>query len=334
LLRVNVIRASEREHLVQVTMHHIVTDGWSNDLFYKELVALYTSYSDGQPSPLNTPAIQYVDFAHWQLEQMKFAQHSAQRAYWQQQLANPPTPISLSERPLPAHSPRVARTHYFSISGSVADRLQQFTRAEGLTLYAALMAGFAGLLYLYTSAEDIIVGTPVSNRNRKETEAMIGCLINTLALRLNLQGNPNFVKLARQVQDTMLAGHANQDIPFEVVAESLIARTGKRAALFRHWFVLLQAVETLKLDEVHGLKWRVEEVASASAQFELTLMVHQTGAALDCTLVYAAGELDAETVESFAADYEAFLAAALEQPDAGILELTWTNRVAQQVQVI
>ncbi|HET7286390.1 MAG TPA: condensation domain-containing protein, partial [Pyrinomonadaceae bacterium] len=330
IIRANVIRMSESEHLVEVTMHHIATDGWSNDLFFKELMSLYSNYAEGRPSTLISPAIQYVDFAHWQREQSNDACLRTQLAYWQQQLADPPAPTTLSERPLPLHAPRLARTRYFSLDGSLPDRLRQFARENNVTLHSTLMAGFAALLHFYTGVEDLIIGTPVSNRNRKETEGLIGCLINTLALRVNLTGNPSFAELTRRVWNAMLAGHAHQDVPFEAVADSFASKTGKRTPLFRHWFVLQQPVETLKVDGPRGLEWEVEEVSSASAQFELTMMVREAGGVLRCALAYAAGELAPAEVQALAADYEAVLIAALEQSQAGILDLAWTERVVQQ----
>jgi amino acid adenylation domain-containing protein len=330
LIRAHVRRINEREHLVAVTMHHIVNDGWSSDLFCKELASIYSSYVAGEPSRLTAPPIQYADFAHWERKQLSDDRLRAQRSYWQQQLANLPEPITLSEQPLPPRSPRVARTQCFSIADSTLNHLQQFTRDYGVTLYATLMAGFAALLHLYSGEDDIVIGTPLSNRNRKETEELIGCLINTLALRVNLKGDPTFAELAKQVQKVMLAAQANQALPFEVVAGSLASKTGKRTPLFRHWFVLVQNVAALKVDEALGLKWEIDEVAAPSAQFELTMMVHQIGSALSCALVYAAGELDAQTMQSLAADYEALLAAALEQPNASILQLSWMEHVVEQ----
>jgi condensation domain-containing protein/phosphopantetheine binding protein len=326
LTRATLTRLDEREHLVVVTMHHIVGDGWSNDLFYQELLSLYSSYSDGQPSTLSVLPVQYADFAHWQREQLQGPRLSAQRAYWQEQLKDAPSPLTLSDHPLPLHVPRVARTHSFSLHTSMPDRLRRFTREAGVTLFSTLMAGFAALLHCYTGQEDIIVGTPISNRDRKETEGLIGCLINTLALRVDLSGNPSFAELVQRVQTVMLSAQAHKEVPYELVVESL-PRSGtvRHRTLFRHWFVLLQSVGSLTAGPARDLKLEVEEVGGAGAQFELTLMIREAEKTLRCTLTYVAGEISSEDVQAFAADYEAILAAALAQPEAGILELPWTK---------
>ena len=304
LIRASVRRIDQREYVVQVTMHHIITDNWSNDLFYKELVSLYSSYTEGQPSTLSNLPIQYVDFANWQREQLNSTSLSAQCTYWQQQLADPPAPVSLSDRPLPLHSQRIARTHYFYLAASMAERLQQFTRDTGVTFFATLMAGFAALLHFYTGAEDIIIGTPVSNRNRKEAEGLIGCLINTLALRVKLLGNPSFAELTRRVQAVLLAALAHQEVPFEVVAESLpVSGTARQRALFRHWFALQLGVGTLMTGGARELELEVEEVGNAGAQFELTLLVRETAKGLRCALVHVIGEIGSEEAQALAADY-------------------------------
>jgi len=331
VIRVNVIRVAESEHVVQVTMHHIVTDNWANDLFYKQVVSLYSSYTDGQPSALHPPSIQYVDFAHWQREQLDGVRFSEQRAYWQQQLADAPAPLSLSNRSLPSHKSRVARTHYFYLGDLIAKQLGQFTRETGTTLFATLLGGFASLLHFYTGAEDIVIGTPISNRNRKETEGLIGCLINTLALRIDVSGNPSFAELVRRVQAPMLAAHEHQDLPYELVLESLpVPGTRKARTLFRHWFTSKQDVGTLLAEGARDLRIEVEEVGIAGTQFELALLAHEAGETVRCALVYVDGEIELEEAQAVAADYEAVLAAALEQPQASILELSWTDRVAQQ----
>ena len=143
-------------------------------------------------------------FAHWQREQLNGVRFSEQRAYWQQQLAGAPAPLTLSSHPLPLHAPRVAVLITSRFPDPTPDRLRLFTRENGVTMFATLLAPVTSLLHFYTGAEDIIIGTPISNRNRKETEGLIGCLINTHALRINVSSNPNFAELARQAQTIML----------------------------------------------------------------------------------------------------------------------------------
>jgi hypothetical protein len=221
LLRLHLLRISEVEHVLTVTMHHIVSDGWSMGVFIKEVATLYEAYSQGRPSPLPELPLQYADYAAWQREYLKGNVLEQQLSYWRGQLAGAPvlklpvdTSLSLTQN---SQGANVAIT----LDGKLLKQLKDLSRQEGVTLFITLLAAYQLLLARYTNQTDVSVGTPVAGRNRVETEGLIGFFLNTLVMRTKWDGDPTFRELLALVREVALGAYTHQDIPFEKLVEEL-----------------------------------------------------------------------------------------------------------------
>src|SRR5262249_3230035 len=222
LLQVRVLRLDVQEHVLLLIMHHIISDGWSRDVLLHELSVLYNRFSQGHPSPLPELPIQYADFVHWQRQWLHSAAGQTQLAYWTQQLHEPLPVLQLpTDRPRTGElSLRTAR-QVFQLPRELAVALTHLSRQEGTTVFMTLLAAFKTLLYGYTGAEDIRVGTMVANRSPQETEGLIGLLANVVILRTHLGGNPTLRQVLQRVRSTALEAYAHQELPFEHLAREL-----------------------------------------------------------------------------------------------------------------
>ena len=222
LLRALLVRVAAAEHVLVLSMHHIVSDGWSVQVLMRELQALYGTYAGGLPSPLPELPIQYADFACWQREWLRGAVLTGQLRYWRERLAGAPAVLELpADRPRPVvqsyHGAHLLR----AVPEAVAARLRANARRQGVTLFMTLLAGFAALVERYTGRSDLVFGTPIANRNRVETEDLIGCFANTLVLRVLLAGDPSVTELLARVREVCLGAYAHQDLPFERLVDEL-----------------------------------------------------------------------------------------------------------------
>ena len=203
-------------------MHHIVSDGWSMGVFVQELTQLYNAYCQNQPLPLTPLPIQYSDFAIWQRQWLQGDVLQNQITYWEQQLKDAPTLLSLpTDRPRPAVQTLVGATHEFALSVELTDKLIKLSQNQGCTLFMTLLAAYDTLLYRYTGQSDILVGSPIANRDRAEIEGLIGLFVNTLVMRTNLADNPRFSELLTRVREVALGAYAHQHLPFEMLVEAL-----------------------------------------------------------------------------------------------------------------
>jgi alpha-ketoglutarate-dependent taurine dioxygenase len=278
LLRVTLLRLGLSEHVLLLTMHHIVSDAWSDGVFIRELAALYEAFCAGQPSPLPELSIQYADFAHWQRQWLQGEVLETLLSYWQQQLAGAPPKLDLkkiADNPtLPARQEKDT-TQSFALSANLSEKLKTLSRQEGATLFMTLLAAFQTLLYRYTQQDDIVLGTDVANRNRAETEPLIGFFINLLVLRTDLSGNPSFGELLGRVREVTLGAYAHQDLPFAKLVEALQPeRTSSHTPLFQVLFVLQNApMPALQLPD---LTINFLEVKTGKAKFDLALFMEET----------------------------------------------------------
>src|SRR5262249_49525489 len=221
LLRTHLLRLRKQEHILLLTLHHIITDGWSNQVFMRELTTLYQAKIVSLPSPLASLPIQYADYALWQRAWLQGESISAGLSYWRKQL------VDLSPLILPTDHPRpVMPTHRGAeevrlLPVALQDRLQQLCLQENVTLFMLLLAAFQVLLSRLSGQSDIGIGTPIANRRHTAVEGLIGFFVNTLVLRTSLSGNPPFVQVLQGVREVCLQAYANQDIPFEKVVEEL-----------------------------------------------------------------------------------------------------------------
>ncbi|HIP96962.1 MAG TPA: non-ribosomal peptide synthetase, partial [Anaerolineae bacterium] len=273
LLRARLLKLGAEEHIAVVTMHHIISDGWSMEVFIRELAALYEAFSQGRPSPLPELPVQYADFACWQREWLQGEVLDRQLAYWKEQLGNRPLMLDLpTDRPRPAVQSWRGATERFALPTELSKKLRTLSREEGATLFMTLLAAFQTLLYRYTGQEDVSVGTAIANRNRAEIEGLIGFFVNTLVMRTNLSGEPSFREVLKRVREVALGAYTHQDLPFEMLVEALQPeRDLSHAPLFQAAFALQNTpMETLELP---GLTLSPLDVDSGTAKFDLTLVM-------------------------------------------------------------
>ena len=243
LIRCTVLRLGDEEHVGLLTMHHIVSDGWSTGILVRELATLYVAFCAGGSSPLPALPIQYADFAHWQRQWLQGEVLETQIAYWKEQLAGAPALIDLpTDHPRPAVQTFRGAHQSLVLPRHLKDGFKALGRQEGVTLFMAMLAAFKVLLYRYTSQDNLIVGTPIANRNRVEFEGLIGFFVNALVLRTDLSGNPSFRELLRRVREVCLGAYSHQGLPFDRLVEELhLKRDLSRNPLFQVMFVLLDA---------------------------------------------------------------------------------------------
>ncbi|BAZ37902.1 amino acid adenylation domain-containing protein [Calothrix sp. NIES-4101] len=321
LIRVSLLQLSPTDHVVLLTMHHIVSDGWSTGILIKELTALYKAFSEDQPSPLPKLPIQYADFAIWQRKWLQGEVLETQLNYWKHQLDGDLPILELpTDNPRPAIQSNNGATKSLQLSKSLTDKLKNLSNQEGVTLYMTLLAAFKVLLYRYTQQEDIIVGTPIANRDRTEIEGLIGFFVNTLVLRTNLGNNPTFRELLQQVREVTLGAYAHQDLPFEKLVEELQPeRNLSHSPLFQVMFILQNAsTEILHLPEL-----TIEPLTAEknTANFDLTLSLSETEAGLNGDLEYNRGIFNADRIARMLGHFQILLEGIVANPEKHLSEL-------------
>jgi hypothetical protein len=261
---------SSSDHALFLTIHHIVCDGWSMRVLFRELAMLYDAFTQGKSSPLADLPIQYPDYAVWQRQWLQGEVLESQLSYWKKQLGNRYIALELPiDHPRPSTPTFKGATNTVDLPQSLSESLRSLSRQEGVTLFMTLLTGFQTLLHRYTEQEDISVGSPIAGRNRTELESLIGFFVNTLVLRVDLSGNPTFRELLRRVRDVSLGADAHQDIPFEKLVEELHPqRDFGSTPLFQVMFVLQNATKQ-ELD-LRGLSLTSLEAKGETAKFDLT----------------------------------------------------------------
>ncbi|HEX5890018.1 MAG TPA: alpha/beta fold hydrolase, partial [Pyrinomonadaceae bacterium] len=314
LIRAKLMRLATDEHVLLVTMHHIISDGWSQTILMNELGALYEAAVTGRDSPLPELPIQYADFAEWQRKWLQGEVLDQQLDYWRKHLTGAPASLELpADRPRPAVQTFNGARHSFSLSRDLSARLVELSRREDTTLFMTLLTAFYVLLHRYTGETDIVVGTPVANRNRQELEPLIGFFVNTLALRANLSGDPAFRELLAQVRNVSLEAYAHQDLPFEMLVEELSPiRDWSRNPLFQVMFALQNMPEAAS--QSLGLTITPVDVKTTQAQFDLILDVIEFEGQLHLTFVYNTDLFDSSTIELFATHFKVLLAGVVADP--------------------
>src|ERR687894_2708118 len=301
LLRVCLLKLGEEDHGRLVTLHQIIADGWSREVYVRELLALYPAFSTGRPSPLAALPIQYADFAAWQREWLQGAVLEEQLGYWQQQLAGAPALLELpTDRPRPAVQSFRGASVAFAFDAELTHGLKALSRRAGVTLFMTLLGAFMVLLARYSRQEDIVVGSPIANRTHSQTDGLIGFFANTLVLRADLSGNPPFEELLRQVRWVALEAYAHQEVPFERVVEALQPeRSLSHSPLFQVLFAL-QNVPIGKL-VLPGLSLSPLTLESVTAKFDLSLMLSETEQGLVGVWEYSTELFEAATIERLGA---------------------------------
>ncbi|GLV53939.1 hypothetical protein KDH_07900 [Dictyobacter sp. S3.2.2.5] len=317
LLRAQLFALADNEHVLVLTMHHIVSDAWSNTIFLSELSHFYTAHVEGVATQLPALPIQYADFAAWQQDYLQGGVLEAHLNYWKQQLRNVETLNLPTDRPRPALSSGHARHFPFTFAGPLQQKLQDLSRTSGTTLFMTLLAAFQVLLARYSGQEDISVGSPIANRNRAEIEGLIGFFVNMLVLRSNLSGNPTFANLLQQVRETALRAFTHQDLPFEKIVEELHPdRNLSVNPLFQVSFSL-QNTPQAELS-LPGLLLSPVNTLEATSKVDLELHMWETPGSLQGTLIYNTDLFDAATIEQFVSQFEVLLNGIVTDPDRPI----------------
>lgn len=318
LTRVMLLRLGTDEHILLVTMHHIISDGWSQTILMNELGALYEAAVAGRTSPLPELPIQYADFAEWQRQWLEGELLDRQLEYWRKHLSGAPPSLELpTDRPRPAAQSFNGARHSFSLSWDLTTRLLELSRREDVTLFMTLLTAFYVLLYRYSGETDIVVGTPVANRNHQTLESLIGFFVNTLALRANLSGDPAFRELLARVRDVSLGAYMHQDLPFEMLVKELSStRDWSRNPLFQVMFALQNMPEAAS--QSLGLTITPVDVKTTRAQFDLILDVTEFGGQLHATFVYNTDLFESSTIQRIAAHFKVLLTGVVADPGQSI----------------
>jgi amino acid adenylation domain-containing protein/non-ribosomal peptide synthase protein (TIGR01720 family) len=330
LIRATLIVLSQTEQWLLVCMHHVVSDGWSIGVFAQELQAIYNAYSQSQPSPLLPLAIQYADFALWQRQWLQGEVLQSQLSYWQEQLANAPTFLPLpTDRPRPAVQTFNGAYLEFALSAELTQQLAKLSQQQGVTLFMTLLAAYNTLLYRYTGQTDILVGTPIANRDRTEIEGLIGFFVNTLVMRTDLSLNPSFNELLPRIREMALSAYAHQDLPFEMLVEALQPeRDLSYTPLFQVMFVLNNAPKSEI--ELTGLSVSSLTIESAIAKFDLILSMENTSTGLFGWWEYNTDLFDCSTIERMTGHFVTLLESIVANPSERISQLPILTASEQQ----
>ncbi len=316
LFRSRLLRLSDDEHVLILVIHHIISDGWSMGVLFRELATLYESISRSKPSPLPRLPIQYSDFVLWQRSRLQGALLATQLAYWKQQLCGCRPELHLPvDHPRPELQRYRGASHDVWLSRSLTQAVQSLSHREAVTPFVTLLAVYTIQLSSYSSQDDILVGTPMSGRTHSGIEHLIGFFVNTVVLRANLSGNPTFRELLARVQAMTVDASSHQDLPFgRLVDELKPDRKLGRNPLFQVWFTLLNA--PVPSIELPGLSLSFMDVASQHARMDLALLLWDSADGLRGKLEYDTDLFEASTIEGIARDYQTLLQAAISTPDA------------------
>jgi amino acid adenylation domain-containing protein/non-ribosomal peptide synthase protein (TIGR01720 family) len=321
LLRARLLRVDDRSSTLLLTLHHIVTDGWSMAVLVRELGALYAATLRGEPPALPPLPIQYADHAVWQRHWLQGEVLDRQLAYWKRTLEGAPEALDLpTDRPRPPVMRHRGARVDFPVPAALHAAVKELCRRDDLTPYMVLLAGFAALLHRYTGQDDLVIGSPIAGRTRPETEGLIGLFVNTLALRARVGAESTFRELLLRVKEASLFAYAHQDVPFERLVEELRPKRDlSRAPIFQVMFILQNTpLPPLDLGTLHLSPAQTD---AGAAKFDLTLELTEGRDALSGALTYDSDLFDAATIERLASHYLTLLEAAIQAPKARVGEL-------------
>ncbi|WP_439878233.1 non-ribosomal peptide synthase/polyketide synthase [Pseudomonas prosekii] len=334
LLRVSLLRLGAQDHVLTLTQHHIASDGWSMRVMIEELLHLYGAYRQGRTPALPALSIQYADYGIWQRHWMEAGERERQLGYWQTQLGNDHPVLELpADHPRPAvQSLRGARVE-LALPTSLADQLRAVAKAQDVTLFMLLLASFQTLLHRYSGQADIRVGVPTANRNRVETERLVGFFVNTQVLRTEFDAQASFSTLLSQVKTTAMAAQAHQDLPFEQLVEALQPqRSLSYSPLFQVMYNHQSSGTTRNAPAADpaALSIRHLHQPSRTAQFDLTLETFDGAEGLGAQLTYATDLFDQGTIERLARHWQNLLVSIVADPQQRIGELALLDASEQQ----
>lgn len=321
LMRVHLVQLNERENILSLVLHHIISDGWSIGVFVRELAAIYQGLAEGKSPKLEALPIQYADFAAWQRQQQQTESLKRELEYWKRQLSGSLPVLKLpTDRPRPAIATFAGKKQFFEFPAALAAAVRELNRREGVTLFMTLLAAFKTLLYCYSQQEDIAVGSPVAGRDRTQTRDLIGFFINTIVLRTDLSGNPSFRDVLQRVRTVALEGYAHQELPFDKLVEELQPeRNLSYNPLFQVMFILQNAA--IPTVEIPGVTFTPQEVDLGTAKFDLKVSIWETADGFKGSFEYQTDLFDDATIARTIRDYERVLQQVANQPELHLTEL-------------
>ncbi|MBJ7295030.1 MAG: amino acid adenylation domain-containing protein [Dolichospermum sp.] len=330
LLRTQLVQLTPTESVLLLTIHHIIFDAWSVNIFLKELTTAYSAYVEHHTPNLPEIHLQYVDFAVWQQQWLQGEVLESQLAYWQQKLALMPTLLELpSDRPRTAVQSFCGATQVFSIEQNISDALVSLSQQQGVTLFMLLLTAFKILLYRYTNQSDIVVGTPVANRQHSQIQEMIGFFVNNLVLRTDLSDNPTFLQLLQQVKKVVLEAYDHQNLPFEKLVEALHPeRNLSYTPLFQIDFALEhEPVSTITLKDI---TINISDAGvNHTAKFDLSLFLQKTEQGLTGAFEYSTNLFDAATITRMVQHWQTLLAGIVANPEQKLSNLPILSAIEQ-----
>ena len=320
LVRCTLLRLDENQHILLFAMHHIISDGWSMGVLFREMILLSQTYGSGGDVFLPALPIQYADFSIWQREWLQGDVLETQLSYWKKQLAAPSILELPTDHPRPAVQTNRGAEHIFTCSPELTQALQALSKREGVTLFTTLLTAFQILLSRYSGQTDIIVGSPHANRNRVEIEELIGYFVNTLVLRADLSGNPDFRKALQQTKVVVSGAHGHQDLPFERLVDELkIERDLSRNPLFQVMFIFQNTPRVIA--NLKGLTIETFKRTNENAQFDLTLSIMDTQDGLQGVFTYNADLFEAETIARMSRHFQTLLDGIVANPEQLLSDL-------------
>ena len=321
LMRTRLLQTADQDYVLLLTMHHIISDGWSLGILIDEVGELYRAMVGGEEPQLPELHIQYADYAAWQRQWMDGPVFDHQLNYWRQHLDGVPVLELPTDRPRPPLMTFNGSFEPVRIDHELTQKLNALSREQGVTLFMTLISAFYTLLHRYTGQSDICVGTPVANRARPEFEKLIGCFVNSLALRVQLEDDPSFLQLLSRVQDVTLAGYSHQDLPFERLVDALgVARDKSHSPLFQVMFTLQNASNTLDV-QMPGVAVEMLPSVARTAKFDLTLNLEEGPKGLEGMIEFNTDLFDRETVHRMVGHLEQILETVGEHPHVRISEI-------------
>ena len=318
LLRVTLLKLQPEKHILLINMHHIISDGWSIGVFIRELSHLYGAFVAGEEPTLPTLPIQYADFAVWQRQWLQGKVLAAQLEYWKRQLADAPPLLELpTDRPRPAIQTFQGKTERFQLDGKLTQQLKALSQQSGCTLFMTLLAAFGVVLSRYSGQTDLVIGSAIANRNRREIEGLIGFFVNTLALRLDLSEKPSFATFLKQVQTVTQDGYEHQDLPFEMLVEELqLERKLDRNPLVQVGFILQNAAnEAWNLPglTIEEMSWELD-----SARFDLEFHLSEVNDGIAGFCCYNIDLFDGTTIARLLEHFQNILRAIIANPQQSV----------------
>lgn len=321
LFRIKVIQVDPLENVLFMTAHHIISDGWSVNVMVSELITCYSAFFENRLPVLGPMEIQYADYAAWQRKWMSGDRLSDQINYWKTELDGIPPSLDLPyNHPRPSIQTSNGASRWFEFSEELTAKLNAFSKEEGLTVFMLLVGGVNVLLHKYTGEEDIVIGTPIANRNRLKTEGLIGFLLNVLVLRNTFTGNTTIKHLLKQVKETSLNAYAHQDLPFELLVEALqIQRDMSRSPIFQ---VILDFQDTQRQElRIPGLEFNRLQIDTGTTKYDLAISMEDHGNVLGGYFNYNIDLFDTSTIDRMISSFEMILKGIVTQPNLPVIDL-------------